>query len=154
MVGASPTYVPAPGLVGGAAMRRSLLADPAMEDVAARWQDLTMALVGIGSLQPSALLQQSGNAIAPADQDRSLRAGCGGRRLHPLLRRRRPPGAPRPGLAGRRHRPRHLPSRIPRRIGFAGWQRKHAAVRAAIAGNWVNVVVTDLETARALLAAA
>ena len=39
-----------------------------MQGVAATWADLTMALVGIGSLQPSALLQQSGNAIAPADQ--------------------------------------------------------------------------------------
>ena len=43
--------------------------------------------------------------------------------------------------------------RIPRRIGLAGGERKHAAIRAAIAGGWVNVVVTDLTTARALLAA-
>ena len=78
LVGASPTYVPAPGLVGRRGDARSLLADPAMEGVAARWQDLTMALVGIGSLQPSALLQQSGNAIAPADQDALCRLGAVG----------------------------------------------------------------------------
>ena len=43
--------------------------------------------------------------------------------------------------------------RIPRRIGLAGGERKHAAIRAAISGSWVNVVVTDLATAHALLAA-
>ena len=135
-------------------MRRSLLADPAMEGVAAHWQDLTMALVGIGSLQPSALLQQSGNAIAPSDQDtlrwswvRSVTSA--------------PASSTQPGTWC----PRDLDARvvgidpdsfrrIPRRIGLAGGQRKHAAIRAAIAGNWVNVVVTDLATARALLAAA
>jgi DNA-binding transcriptional regulator LsrR (DeoR family) len=152
LVGASPTYVPAPGLVGGAAMRRSLLADPAMEVVAARWQDLTMALVGIGSLEPSALLQQSGNAIAPSDQDTLLGLGAvgdvctryfdaGGRLVHSELDARVV------GIDPETFR------RIPRRIGLAGGQRKHAAVRAAIAGDWVNVVVTDLATARALLAA-
>lgn len=151
LIGANPTYVPAPGLVGGSAMRRSLLADPAMEGVAAHWQDLTMALVGIGSLQPSALLQKSGNAIAPSDQDTLRGLGAVGDVCTRFF-----------DAAG------HLvPSdldgrvvgidpdsyrRIPRRIGLAGGERKHAAIRAAIAGNWVNVVVTDLATARALLA--
>lgn len=32
------------------------------------WQELTVALVGIGSVQPSPLLQRSGNAIDPAQQ--------------------------------------------------------------------------------------
>ena len=152
MIGASPTFVPAPGLVGGAAMRQSLLADPAMETVATRWQDLTMALVGIGSLQPSALLQQSGNAIAPDDQATLLSLGAvgdvctrffdtEGQLVHSDLDSR---------IVG--IDPETFPA-IPRRIGFAGGARKHEAVRAAIAGNWVNVVVTDLATARALLAA-
>ena len=42
---------------------------------------------------------------------------------------------------------------IHRRIGLAGGARKHDAIRAALTGNWVNVLVTDLSTARALLAA-
>ena len=150
LVGASPTFVPAPGLVGGATMRESLLADPAMENVAARWTDLTMALVGIGSLQPSALLAQSGNAIAPADQTALLELGAvgdvcnrffdaDGHLVHSDLDSRIV------GIDPDTYRA------IPRRIGFAGGSRKHDAVRAAIAGNWINVVVTDLATARALL---
>ena len=40
---------------------------------------------------------------------------------------------------------------VPRRIGVAGGQRKHSAIRAAVLGGWVNVLVTDVETADALL---
>ncbi|HVK34549.1 MAG TPA: sugar-binding domain-containing protein [Microlunatus sp.] len=153
LIGASPIYVPAPGLVGGAAMRRSLLADPAMKGVAAHWQDLTMALVGIGSLQPSALLQQSGNAIAPSDQDTLRGLGAVGdvcTRFFDADGHLVPSDldARVVGIAPDSFR------RIPRRIGLAGGERKHAAIRAAIAGNWVNVVITDLTTARALVAAA
>ena len=89
LIGASPTFVPAPGLVGSSANRTSLINDPAMESVAAQWEQLTMALVGIGSLQPSQLLRASGNAIA-ADDQRALGLGRRGRRHLPsLLRRRR-----------------------------------------------------------------
>ena len=41
---------------------------------------------------------------------------------------------------------------IPRKIGVAGGERKHTAVRAAARGGWVDVLVTDPWTARALLA--
>lgn len=151
LIGAGPTFVPAPGMVGGPAMRDSLLADPAMENVARDWQNLTMALVGIGSLQPSALLQLSGNAIAPDDQTTLLSLGAvgdvctrffdaNGQLVHSDLDARVVGIDPDTFRA------------IPRRIGLAGGARKHAAIRAAIAGNWVNVVVTDLGTARALLA--
>ncbi len=40
---------------------------------------------------------------------------------------------------------------IPRRIGIAGGESKHAAIHAAVTGGWVNVLITDTETAAALL---
>ena len=42
--------------------------------------------------------------------------------------------------------------RIPRRIGIAGGTRKHASIRAALRGRWINVLLTDVDTARALIA--
>jgi len=39
---------------------------------------------------------------------------------------------------------------VPRRVGVAGGASKYRAIRAALRGAWVNVLVTDLDTARAL----
>jgi hypothetical protein len=41
--------------------------------------------------------------------------------------------------------------RVPRRVGVAGGAGKCRAIRAALRGAWVNVLVTDLDTARALV---
>ena len=150
LIGAAPSFVPAPGLVGNHHIREGLLADPAMQSVAADWQNLTMALVGIGSLQPSQLLRASGNAIDPADQNKLRALGAVGDVCNRYF-----------DIDGQLVQS-DLDSRvvginpetlraIPRRIGLAGGTRKHDAIRAALTGNWVNVLVTDLSTARALL---
>jgi DNA-binding transcriptional regulator LsrR (DeoR family) len=150
LLGATATFVPAPGLVGNQSVRDSLLADPAMEAIAAEWSRLSMALVGIGSLPPSQLLRESGNAVDPADQKKLLAAGAVGDVCHRFFNAA---GDLVPSdLDGRvlGIDPDTL-RRIPRRIGLAGGATKHDAVRAAIAGGWVNVIVTDLATASALL---
>jgi hypothetical protein len=40
---------------------------------------------------------------------------------------------------------------IPRRIGMASGKSKHGAIRAALRGGWVNVLLTDTVTANSLL---
>jgi len=40
---------------------------------------------------------------------------------------------------------------IPRRVGIAGGPRKRETIRAAVAGGLVNVLITDLTTARWML---
>ncbi|WP_371871398.1 sugar-binding transcriptional regulator [Phytohabitans rumicis] len=150
LVGATPMFVPAPGLVGKKSIRDSLLSDPAMESVAAAWSRLTMALVGIGSLPPSPLLRASGNAVDPAEQDKLLAAGAvgdvcqryfdaTGTLVHSDLDDRVV------GIDAETLR------RIPRRIGIAGGESKHAAIHAALTGAWVNVLLTDTGTAEALV---
>ncbi|PZG19104.1 sugar-binding transcriptional regulator [Nonomuraea aridisoli] len=150
LIGAEPTYVQAPGLVGTADIRQSLITDAAMQSVAEEWRNLTMALVGIGSVQPSPLLRDSGNAIDPADQDQLIAAHAvgdvcqrffdsTGELIHSDLNSRVVGIDP------------EVFRTIPRRIGMAGGERKHAAIRAAITGGWVNVIITDVTTANALL---
>ena len=149
-IGARPRFVPAPGLVGTAAMRRGLLEDSTMAAVTKEWTSLTMALVGIGSLHPSPLLRQSGNAVAPDDESALLSLGAvgdvchrffdaGGDLVQGELDDRVVGISPQSYLA------------IPRRVGLAGGERKHAAIRAAVRGGWINVLLTDVGTARALL---
>jgi DNA-binding transcriptional regulator LsrR (DeoR family) len=151
LLGANATFVPAPGLVGNRTIRDSLLNDPAMDAVATEWASLTIALLGIGSLPPSEFLRQSSkNAVGPDDQAKLLAAGAVGDVCHRFF-----DGT---GISV----PNDLDNRvlgidpdtlraIPRRIGFAGGPRKHEAIRAAIIGGWVNVLVTDIATANALL---
>lgn len=150
LLGATAIFVPAPGLVGTKTIRDTLVNDPAIKAVAAEWSRLTMALVGIGSLPPSPLLRASGNAVDPADQDKLLAAGAvgdvcqryfdsAGVLIHSELNDRIV------GIDADTLR------RIPRRVGIAGGESKHAAIHAALTGGWINVLLTDTRTAESLL---
>jgi DNA-binding transcriptional regulator LsrR (DeoR family) len=147
---AEPKFVPSPGLVGSAATRDTLMQDPAVQSVAEQWASLTMALVGVGRLPPSQLLLESGNAATLHDQAQLIAAGAvgdiccrffngGGTPVATDLDRR---------IVG--IDPVTLRS-IPRRIAIAGGSAKLSAIRAALAGKWVNVILTDLGTARGLV---
>jgi DNA-binding transcriptional regulator LsrR (DeoR family) len=144
--------MPAPGLVNDPGARRALLQDPSVTPALETWQRLTVALVGIGSLTPSPLLRSSGNATDPDQQDRLRRLGAVG---DVCLRFFDENGQ----LVDSDFNDRVLgitPDRlrqVPRRIAVAGGKEKTSAIHAALAGGWVNVLITDLETARHLLAA-
>jgi DNA-binding transcriptional regulator LsrR (DeoR family) len=151
-VGASPRFAPAPTMVGRREIAENLLADPVMADVARQWRELTMALVGIGSLEPSELLQLSGNAVDPPDQQTLLAQGAVGDVCHRFFSAdgeliASDIDARVVGIAPEVYRA------IPRRVGVAGGLRKRKAIHAAIKGGWVNVIITDLATAGDLLAA-
>ena len=149
-IGARPSFVPAPGLVGSAAIRGGLLEDSTMVGITEQWSSLTMALVGIGSLHPSPLLRQSGNAVAPDDESYLLSLGAVGDVCHRFFDAEGNllPGAVDDRVVG--IGPEQFRA-VPRRVGLAGGKRKHDAIRAALQGGWVNVLVTDVGTARALL---
>jgi DNA-binding transcriptional regulator LsrR (DeoR family) len=148
--GAEPVLLPTPGVLGSPDARASLVADPAVRDVLRAWDDLSIALVGIGGVEPSDLARQSGNTFS--EQDRKILEQSGavgdicfrfydaqGRPIDSEINDRVIGIAPRQLFA------------IPRRIAVAGGKRKLAAVRGALLGGWVNVLVTDADTARSLL---
>ena len=150
VTGAQPVLLPTPGLVSSPALRRALIEDPAIADVMKAWQELDLALVGIGSLEPSPLLRQSGNALTEAEQAQLRSAGAvgdvclrffdeTGMTLDTALNQR----VVSISAADLRH--------VPRRIGVAGGAEKYRAIRAAVRGGWVNVLITDLDTARGLV---
>ncbi|WP_254773929.1 sugar-binding transcriptional regulator [Microbacterium sp. cf046] len=151
MLGAAPIYVHAPGIVAGRDIRDSLLEGAGMQDVARRWQHLTMAVMGIGGIEPSDVLSESGNAF-PADERRVLLDdGAVGDICHRVFRA---DGSVVRGELDDRiiAIPVEDLLRVPRRLGVAGGDRKIAAIRGAMAGGWVNALVTDLSTAERLLA--
>jgi DNA-binding transcriptional regulator LsrR (DeoR family) len=148
--GAEPVFMPAPGMLGSPVGRDSLVADPTVSAVMGLWPRLTMALVGIGSLEPSALLRQSGNALAEDDQAVLRGAGAVG---DVCLRFFDAEGVPVQSAVDDRVIGITLDQlrSVPRRVAVAGGLRKHAAIRAALLGGWVNVLITDVDEAQRLL---
>lgn len=149
VTGARPVFMPAPGLVAAPAARRALLDDSSVAPALETWGRLTLALVGIGSLTPSPLLRRSGNAIDPDQQDVLRRQGAVG---DVCLRFFDEHGQLVDSELDDRVlgiTPEQL-RQVPRRIGVAGGVEKVGAIRAALLGDWVNILVTDLETARQL----
>jgi DNA-binding transcriptional regulator LsrR (DeoR family) len=150
LTGARPLFLPTPGLVKSPSVRRALLEDPTVTGVCAVWNRLSVAIVGIGSVQPSPLLQQSGNAIGPEQQQELMQLGAVGDVCYRFFDQRgkliNSPFNDRVlGID-----PKDLRN-VPRRIGVAGGQPKFAAIAAAIEGGWINTLVTDLNTAHQLL---
>jgi DNA-binding transcriptional regulator LsrR (DeoR family) len=149
LTGASAVYLPAPGLVPNPQMREAFLSDPEFRAALAECADLTVVLLGIASLDPSPLLVESGNAIAAEDQAtlRSLGA-VGDVSMHFFDDRGQPVDSDLDeriiGISA------EAMKAVPRRIGVAGGAHKYTAIRAAVRGGWINVLITDLETAEKL----
>ncbi len=150
LTGAAPTFLQTPGVVSSSALRAAMMSEPYVTPVVEVWKDLTILLAGIGSIEPTSLFRRSGNEIDDADRD-DLRArgavGCICLRYFD---------------AEGHHVDSNLDARIvgidpatlravPRRVGVAGGERKHPAIKGALLGGWVNVLVTDVTTATAIL---
>ncbi|MEO3858012.1 sugar-binding domain-containing protein [Acrocarpospora sp. B8E8] len=145
-----PVFVPSPGVVGTPMVRDALLQDSAVVEVMSQWHDLTVVLVGIGSLDPSPLLLRSGNAIGQADREELRLLGAvgdvclhffdaNGNAIDSAFDRRVV------GIDEASFRA------VARRVAVAGGMRKFSAIKAALEGGWVNVLITDLEVAQSLL---
>ncbi|WP_309066071.1 sugar-binding transcriptional regulator [Microbacterium sp.] len=151
VTGATPRFLAAPGVVTSRALRDALLADPFIAELARSWAGLSVALVGIGSVEPSPLLRESGNALAEPDLA-ALRelGGVGDVCLHFYDENGAALGSALDerivGISADALRA------VPRVIGIAGGPRKLKAIRGAVLGGWINTLITDLATARALLA--
>lgn len=148
---AQPLYMPSPAIVGNPATCTALLSDPSVAPVVAAWEAMSVSLVGIGSVEPSPLLQRSGNALSLEESEQLAAAGAVG---DVCLRYFDEAGASvvspvddrLMGMSADQIRA------VPRRIAVAGGLPKVRAIRAALLGGWVSVLVTDREVAASLLA--
>jgi DNA-binding transcriptional regulator LsrR (DeoR family) len=149
VLGAEPQFVPAPAVVGSESTARALEEDPDVRAVIEQWSQISVSLVGIGALEPSPLLARSGNAVTDKEM-RELRShGAVG---DVCLRFFDESGEPIESSFDRRvvgMSPAAIRA-VPRRIGVAGGASKVDAIRAAGLGGWISVLITDVETARAL----
>jgi DNA-binding transcriptional regulator LsrR (DeoR family) len=151
LTGAKPTFLLAPGIATSSVARDALMQDRFVREAVDALDEVTLALVGIGALEPSPLLLQSGNILSERELAALGRRGAVGDiclRFFDAAGRRvtsevdeRVIGVTLEQLA-----------RTDRSVGVAGGERKYAAIRASLLGGWINVLVTDHQTAERLIA--
>lgn len=147
---AQPVYMPSPAILGSAATRTAMEVDQSIGAVMAAWSTITVSLVGIGSIEPSDLLRSSGNALEDA-QAASLRSS--GAVGDICLRYFDAMGHSVASDVDDRIMGMSADAirAVPRRIAVAGGMSKLAAIRGALHGGWISVLVTDAQVASALV---
>jgi len=153
LLGAEPLYLRAPGVVSDPALRVVLLAqDGHARRALAAADDLDVVLVGVGP--PDVAPPLGGDNFFSAEQFASARSlgAVGQVCLHFVDESGELVDTPLDDLVIG-ITPAQL-RRTPRRLGVAGGAGKAPAIRAALVGGWINVLVTDTGTAQLLAAAA
>ena len=150
LTGAEPQLLPAQGVVSSSAARLIMLGDSYVRATTDQFRRVTIALVGVGALQPSVMLANSGNTFTGEElRDLETRGAIGDVCLRFFDREGKSVGGP-------------LDERVigmgldelkatPRVVAVAGGDRKVAAIRGCLLGGYAKVLITDQFTAEKLL---
>jgi DNA-binding transcriptional regulator LsrR (DeoR family) len=149
LTGATAVPLATQGIAATPALRRALIADPYVAAAMASFGSLTTALVGVGTVEPSKLLSDSGNVFTADELAELTRlGGVGDICLHFVDRDGRPIrsalderviGITMDEL-----------SRAGRVVAVAGGARKVEALQGVLRSGLVTVLITDRFTAAAL----
>ncbi|MCF4129613.1 sugar-binding transcriptional regulator [Methylobacterium sp. SyP6R] len=149
LTGAKAQFLPAPGVAGSAESRAVLLRDPFVAETVACFSSLTLAFVGIGSMTPSLMLANSGNAFTRQELDELAAQGAVGD-----MGLRFFDGSGAPVITPLNDRVISIPldqiKASKRVVGVAGGLRKIPAITAALNGGYLDVLITDHATAEHL----
>lgn len=150
LVQGEPIYLPAPGVARTQEARADLMADPFVKEAIAYFDQITMAIVGIGSVEPSKLLQNSGNVFSEEELSALQKAGAVG---DVCLRFFDVEGQPVNLPLDKRvvSIPLEKLKQAKRVVGVAGGKRKLNAIKGAVKGKLINVLITDYKSAQALM---
>ena len=144
------TFLTAPGIVGSKEARDILLNDSYVRGAMELFDKATLALVGIGVVEPSPLLASSGNIFSPEEQAMLREHGAVGDVLiHFFDSQGQPVNTPLDnrviGMSLEQLK------RVRRSVGVAGGKRKHEAIRGVLKGGGINTLITDRFTAERLV---
>jgi DNA-binding transcriptional regulator LsrR (DeoR family) len=143
-------FLSAPGLVGSARAAKVLLEDRSVSETVALFANVSLALVGVGALEPSALVASSGNTFSRAELEDLQKSGAvgdiclcfydaAGRQVRGALDGR-VIGIDLESLR-----------RVQRSVALCGGKKKFPAILGALRGQWVNTLITDQYTAQRLV---
>ncbi len=148
---ATPLLLATQGVAGSVETKNVLVGDPFVRETMREFTRLTMALVGIGAVEPSKLLADSGNIFTAAELAELERLGAvgdiclhffdrAGHAIHSSLEDRVV------GITLEQLRA------VRRVVGVAGGARKVGALLGTLRGGVVDVLITDRFTAQKLVA--
>lgn len=149
LVKGEAVYLPVSGVLASEAARDILAADEVAQQAIRLFDHVTIALVGIGAIDPSPLLAQSGNIFAPQEYDLLRQEKAVGDILERFFDQNG--NLVKTGLEKRViSMTLEQLSKVSRAIGVAGGSRKFDAILGALRGHWINFLVTDHFTAKRL----
>jgi DNA-binding transcriptional regulator LsrR (DeoR family) len=127
-----------------------LLQDRYVREAMELFKQVTIALVGIGTVEPSGLLASSGNIFSSEELAMLREAGAVG---DICLRFFDASGQPVETPLNERVIGMNLEQlrQVKRAVGIAGGKQKLCAIRGALQGRLINVLITDHLTAQQLL---
>jgi DNA-binding transcriptional regulator LsrR (DeoR family) len=142
-------FLPVPGVVSSASAVKVLLRDPSVSNTVALFETVTLALVGIGSVQPSALVASSGNVFGKKELEAVQKQGAVG---DICLRFYDARGRAVKGNLDGRVIGMTLEDlrRVHRSVAICGGKMKFPAILGAVRGKWINTLVIDQYTAERL----
>lgn len=150
-IGASPVLLQAPAVVNSAEAQRVLSREHSVHEAYGLFDKLDLALVGIGSMDPSRILAESGNVFSREERAELQQQGAVGDICFRFFNAE---GVPLKSPLTRRVIGIDAATlqKSPRVVGVAGGARKSRAILASLRGGWINVLITDRRTAEAMLA--
>jgi DNA-binding transcriptional regulator LsrR (DeoR family) len=148
-MGAEPVFLRTPGISASPDLRAAALRDPHVQRALGLLDDLDVALVGVGPAAVHSQLRAGDSYLSPAQLAGLRRAGAAGQLNQRFF-----------DDSGRALRT-ELDDLVVgvtldqletarRRVVVAGGEDKHAPLRAALRGGWIDVLVTDPATAEYL----
>jgi DNA-binding transcriptional regulator LsrR (DeoR family) len=143
-------YLNAPFMVGSPEVAKALVGDPSISEVIRLWKQIEIGLFGIGTIDPRYSSFYNAGFVGLEELEKLSGEGavgdvCG---LHFNVRGQVS------GSDFESHLiviPRRELLQIPIRLGVAGGRGKTTAILGALRGNYINVLVTDPQTATELL---
>jgi len=149
MTGAKPELLAAPCITGSRESRDILLDDAQTRNTMSGFSEITLALVGIGSVLPSRNLVSSGNSFSGPELTHLAELGAVG---DILLRFYCADGRALQSHVDERVIGMRLDTlkQVPRVVGLAGGPHKTEAIAGALRGKLLSTLITDCHTARRL----
>jgi DNA-binding transcriptional regulator LsrR (DeoR family) len=148
--GAKLSFLNVPGIVDNTAVKGALMTDSHLRDVLEQFKKIDVAFVGVGTPTPDSVVMRDGTILTQAQLDSLLEMGAvgdiclrffdaQGNIIHSDIDERVI------GITLEQLK------KIDRVVGVTGGPVKEAAIRAALLGKFINVLVTDHLSAKKLL---